>query len=87
MQVIFYLNSVMDWYQYELHQYCVEHPSMWLHDSKGKVVSIAKQGVFDLRSEDVRKMWVDVLTNAAASGVIDGAFMDRGGAPTSFPGI
>jgi len=78
-RVIFYLNSVMDWYMYDLHQLVLKNPEWLLKDKFGKIVYIMDQGVFDLSIIDVRKAWLNTIKNVFASGFIDGVFADRGG--------
>ena len=79
----FYLNSVMDWPEYNLHRRCANQPEIWLRDLAGDYVYIKGPGsgdplhVFDLANGAAREAWLDVLRDARAAG-IDGAFVDRG---------
>eukprot|EP00054_Salpingoeca_dolichothecata_P012393 m.68758 g.68758 ORF g.68758 m.68758 type:complete len:369 (-) comp19924_c0_seq1:21-1127(-) len=81
-RVLFYLNSIMDWDMYDLHaklkQLDKAGHSLWLYDKDDNLVQIRGQNVFDLSNSTMRQMWIDVLVKARSSGVIDGAFADRG---------
>jgi hypothetical protein len=82
---VFYLNSVIDWPEYRLHQVFMEHPDWWLRNASGQPVHVAPPGdktvmeVFDFSQEVVRQLWMNVCFNAGKSGVIDGFFADRAG--------
>ena len=82
IKVLFYLNSLMDWHWYELHQYCLQHKElMWAFDKHHQPVTLRGEMVFNMSSKEVRQVWVNVLKHANESGWIDGAFVDRGGDP------
>lgn len=90
LPVIFYLNSVMDWPQYDLHAELAKRPTLWLHDDNGQPIVIHKPGcapanssscsvhVFDHAQPQMRELFLGVLQRAKASNVIDGCFLDRG---------
>ena len=90
LPVIFYLNSVMDWPQYDLHADLTKQPELWLTDDDGRSIYIRKPGcvplnssacsvhVFDHAQPRMRELFLGVLRRAKASGAIDGAFLDRG---------
>ncbi len=90
LPVIFYLNSVMDWPQYDLHAELTKQPALWLHDDNGKPILIHKPGcvppnssscgvhVFDHSQPKMRELFLGVLRRAKASNAIDGCFLDRG---------
>jgi hypothetical protein len=90
LPVIFYLNSVMDWPQYDLHVDLTKSPALWLTDDLGQPIVIHKPGcvpanssscsvhVFDHAQAQMRALFLGVLQRAKASGAIDGCFLDRG---------
>ena len=90
LPVIFYLNSVMDWPQYDLHAELTSAPQYWLSDDDGQPIVIRKPGceppnssacavhVFDHAQRKMRELFLGVLRRAKASGAIDGCFLDRG---------
>lgn len=77
-KVMFYLNSIMDWDMYDLHKTMEAHPENWLKDDSGNYVIVRGMKVFDHFKSTCRELWLNVLRNASQSGVIDGAFLDRG---------
>jgi hypothetical protein len=90
LPVIFYLNSVMDWPQYDLHVELTKQPTLWLADDDGEPIYIHKPDcvpfnssscrvhVFDHAQPKMRELFLGVLRRAKASGAIDGCFLDRG---------
>eukprot|EP00051_Salpingoeca_urceolata_P009001 m.110546 g.110546 ORF g.110546 m.110546 type:complete len:386 (-) comp16053_c0_seq2:194-1351(-) len=84
LPVVFYLNSVMDWTEYDLHAYLTQHPDLWLRSQSGDFAyinvpgSTSKIHVFDLANPTMQQVFLDVLRKAKASGYIDGCFLDRG---------
>eukprot|EP00117_Sycon_ciliatum_P013565 scpid73358/ scgid14184/ len=88
VKVLFYTNSVMDWSMYSLHAYCEQHQrEMWLFDDNNKPVLIIGQNTFNVTSATTRQVWINTLLEADKSGYIDGAFVDRGREPQSFPNV
>ena len=88
VKVLFYLNSIMDWDMYNLHDYCKQNSrNMWLYDDKGKPVMIRDQTTFNVTSSDVRQIWINTVLEANGSGYIDGVFVDRGQVPLGFPDL
>ena len=87
ISTVFYMNSVLDWYFYEMHKEFLAHPAWWLYDSQsGKPVRCGgdrnfdppKGGMlaFDHAKPEVRAWWGGVCATAVASGVVDGCFSD-----------
>jgi hypothetical protein len=76
--VLFYLNTMMDWDQYDLHSWLLEnHPEWWIVNQKGETVCLDAQPLFNLSIPSMRKKWLDTLTPALATGLFDGVFADR----------
>jgi hypothetical protein len=81
------MNSVLDWYFYEMHQEFIKKPEWWLHVSKtGKPFYTGgdrhfnppKKGmlVFDHSKPQVQSWWAGVCLNATKGGYVDGCFSD-----------
>ena len=81
------MNSVLDWYFYEMHKDYLAHPEWWLRDSNDsepvycpgdKHFNPPKGGMlaFDHANPAVRSWWESVCLKAVASGVVDGCFSD-----------
>ena len=82
IKVLFYLNSLIDWKMYDLHQYCLQHKEeMWVYDEKHEPVMLHDEAILNMSSAQVRQVWLNVLKQANQSGWIDGVFADRGGDP------
>jgi hypothetical protein len=84
---VFYMNSVLSWYFYEMDVTFRAHPEQWLYDSAdGKPVKTSgdhtfnppKDGmlVFDHSKLATREFWEAVCVNATATGAVDGCFSD-----------
>jgi hypothetical protein len=90
LPVLFYLNSVMDWQQYDLHSTLQKRPELWLKGDDGEYVYIHKPGclpsnssscqvhIFDHAQPAMRALFMSVLEGAQQSGAVDGCFLDRG---------
>ena len=88
ISTVFYMNSVLDWYFYEMHETFLKHPAWWLYDSNDPSQPVKchgdstfnppKQGmlIFDHAKPEVRAFWQSVCASAVASGVVDGCFSD-----------
>lgn len=84
---ILYLNSILDWTMYQIHEIMLQHPEWWLHDENGNVVRI--QGdhtfpqpaegmlVFDHQQSAVQSFWTSACLNWTYTGYVDGCFADR----------
>eukprot|EP00927_Polykrikos_kofoidii_P046470 TRINITY_DN40705_c0_g1_i1.p1 TRINITY_DN40705_c0_g1~~TRINITY_DN40705_c0_g1_i1.p1 ORF type:complete len:475 (+),score=90.50 TRINITY_DN40705_c0_g1_i1:61-1425(+) len=87
---VFYMNSVLDWYFYGMHDEYVQHKDWWLrysstgkpfYTSGDKTFNPPKEGmlVFDHSKAEVRQWWQDTCMQAVASGFVDGCFSDSSG--------
>jgi len=91
ISTVFYMNAVLDWYFYAMHQEFLQKPEWWLRESQsGKPfyaygdkhfnptnTSIRPQMlVFDHSKLDVQSWWEGVCVNATRTGVVDGCFSD-----------
>lgn len=87
ISTVFYMNSVLDWYFYEMHQEFLKKPQWWLHVSQtGKPFYTGgdshfnppKKGmlVFDHSQPEVQSWWAGVCLNATKGGYVDGCFSD-----------
>eukprot|EP01084_Bolivina_argentea_P293515 504818_1 len=85
-RTIFYLNSLLNFPQYNLSAQLFANEKYLLHDQNGKLVwySQCANGpnttVFDLSQNETITMWLNTIEYAmtAEPGVVDGAFVDRG---------
>lgn len=84
---VFYMNAVLDWYFYGMHDEFIQHEEWWLKDSStgepfytsgDKTFYPPKEGmlVFDHSERWVRDWWQNVCMTAVASGFVDGCFSD-----------
>ena len=78
---VFYMNSVLSWYFYQMNGIYEKHPEQWLYDSttgepvKGpgdRHFDPPKGGmlIFNHANEAMRTFWKGVCLNATASGVV-----------------
>ena len=84
---IMYMNTVVDWTFYYMHETFLEHPEWWLRDEFGDIVLTPgdyhfpqpEQGllVFDYKQSDVVQFFADTCLNMTQTGYIDGCFADR----------
>eukprot|EP01083_Nonionella_stella_P041598 112736_1 len=84
---IMYMNSILDWTFYRMHETFIEHPEWWLNDEHGNIVLISgdgsfpqpKQGmlVFDYQQQIVQRFFAQSCLNMTRNGYIDGCFADR----------
>lgn len=84
---VFYMNSVLDWYFYHMHEEYLKHEDWWLrrsdngepfYTSGGKTFRPPKEGmlVFDHSKKAVRDFWHDTCLGAVKTGYVDGCFSD-----------
>lgn len=87
ISTVFYMNSVLDWYFYKMHQDYESHPTWWLYDSfthqpvrcgGDPHFNPPKNGMlaFDHAKPEVGAWWQGVCTAAVQSGSVDGCFSD-----------
>ncbi|XP_065830205.1 uncharacterized protein [Oscarella lobularis] len=82
---IFYLNSVLDFTNYRLHEELLKRPELFLRNASGDIVRIHPGkspellNVFDFSQEAARNLWANDCINATKSGYVDGCFADRAG--------
>eukprot|EP00037_Helgoeca_nana_P031328 m.398868 g.398868 ORF g.398868 m.398868 type:complete len:393 (+) comp28375_c1_seq7:4130-5308(+) len=78
VSVYFYLNTMMDWYQYDLHPWiAAHHPEWWVVNIFNRTVCLDSQPLFNLSLPEMRAKWLDVAATALATRVFDGVFADR----------
>jgi hypothetical protein len=76
--VLFYLNTMMDWAQYDLHHWLQEnHPEWWIVNQEGQTVCLDAQPLFNHSIPAMRTEWLKTLKPALATGLFDGVFADR----------
>jgi len=83
VSVLYYMNSMMDWTQYGLHNWLhANHPEWWVKNKEGETVCLDDQPLFNLSIPEMRQKWLDSITSelALGSGVYDGLFADRANA-------
>eukprot|EP00041_Stephanoeca_diplocostata_P015780 m.302708 g.302708 ORF g.302708 m.302708 type:complete len:480 (-) comp20150_c0_seq1:280-1719(-) len=98
---ILYLNSMFDFQFYTLHGLLLEAEqrgmTSFLRDEHGEILSLCNDGdvycnitTFDWTQPHVRDLWLETMTNATATGSVDGIFADHSaqehiqiGAPTN----
>merc|ERR1719454_1510105 len=84
---VFYMNSVLDWYFYAMHDEFLQHEDWWLRYSESgepfytggdPTFDPPEEGmlVFDHSKEVVRDFWRDTCLEQVASGYVDGCFSD-----------
>jgi hypothetical protein len=101
---VMYLNSMLDFQFYTLHGILTNAEQQgrksFLRDETGKIISLCNDGdvycnitTFDWTQEHVRDAWLEAITNATATGNVDGIFADHSaqesiqiGAPTNGQG-
>lgn len=76
--VLFYLNSMMDWVQYDLHgEMIARHHEWWVKNEVGETVCLDGQPLFNHTITGMRQLWLDTLAQAMATGLYAGVFADR----------
>merc|ERR1712151_1415979 len=63
------------------------HDDWYLRDQHGEYITLtpSKQKIFDFTVPGMRRAWLEVLSNASRSGVIDGCYLDKGNSTYSNP--
>jgi len=83
VSVLYYMNSMMDWTQYDLHEWLhSNHPEWWVKNKEGQTVCLDDQPLFNLSIPEMRQAWLKNVASplALGSGVYDGVFADRANA-------
>eukprot|EP00039_Didymoeca_costata_P015923 m.277406 g.277406 ORF g.277406 m.277406 type:complete len:381 (-) comp16306_c0_seq14:759-1901(-) len=84
---VFYMNSVLDWQFYHMHDDLIQHPEWQIRDSwTGQPAKLSgdkhfnppKGGLlgFNHANSDMRDYWKAVCINATQTGFVDGCFSD-----------
>ena len=77
-KVLLYLNGLLDFPAFTpLAAATAADPSLLIHNAAGEAAKIRGHGVFDMRQEKMRRVFIDDAARAMGSGVIDGVFVDR----------
>ncbi|XP_065837790.1 uncharacterized protein [Oscarella lobularis] len=84
---LFYMNAILDWEFYHLHEIMLQHPEYWLRDDNGNVIRRggdhsfpqSKDGmlIFDQTKKVVRDVFTSDCVNSTMDGAFDGCFVDR----------
>ena len=90
ISTVFYMNSVLDFPQYQLHTRMLAEPALMKRDPDGNVTRIhcpspaGTCDVFDFAQKRAIALFTSVCINATRSGFVDGCFLDRAvdGCPT-----
>jgi len=78
VSIYFYLNTMMDWSQFDLHAWLAsQHPEWWVQNERGKTVCLGGQPLFNQSIAGMRAAWVGTMTKALGSGLYQGVFADR----------
>ncbi|EDQ85998.1 uncharacterized protein MONBRDRAFT_11402 [Monosiga brevicollis MX1] len=87
IHVLYYINSVLDWEMYRLHQHMLAHPEHWMYQQAGAPVRLRGDPTFPQPSDGMlvfnfttaagRQFWAQSCINMTQTGVIDGCFADR----------
>ena len=83
-----YWNSMFDFAFYGAHQNMIDLEArgipVYLRDETGKVISLCNDGdvycnitQYDWTQPAARQVWIETVTNATATGVVDGIFADH----------
>ena len=83
VSVLLYMNSMIDWSQYDLHRWLsARHPEWWARNSQGQAVCLDNQPLFNLSIAEMRDKWLDTVYSSVglSSGIFDGLFADRANA-------
>ena len=79
--VLFYMNTMMDWSQYDVHRWIgSNHPEWWVQNDREEPVCLDAQPLFNLTIPAVRDHWLGVVTKALAAApnaTYGGIFADR----------
>eukprot|EP00118_Oscarella_pearsei_P000357 m.4768 g.4768 ORF g.4768 m.4768 type:complete len:384 (+) comp11255_c0_seq1:34-1185(+) len=84
---LFYMNAVLDWQFYYLHEIMLKNPDYWLKDDEGHTIRThgdrsfpqSDNGmlIFDQSKQEVRDVFTSECVNATKNGTFDGCFIDR----------
>lgn len=78
----FYLNSMMNWQQYDLHNFVTsQHPGWLAVNVRRQTVCLDGQSIFNLSVPDMRTHWLGTMHRGLATGLFAGVFADRAGPP------
>jgi hypothetical protein len=87
MWTLFYMNAILDWTFYRMHEIMLQHPDYWIKTDNGTTVKLPgdhsfpqpADGMlgFNQSNPDVRKMFTSDCLNATRSKAFNGCFIDR----------
>jgi hypothetical protein len=76
--ILFYLNSMIDWEQYDLHATILtHHPEYWITNTGGDTVCLLGQPLFNQSIPQMRQLWLDTVQSALETDLFAGIFADR----------
>ena len=83
LTTILYLNSILDFPQYRLHELIKARPSLWLNTSEGTPLMMSGDGhphqdmmAYDMTNPIVRELFKEACLNYTKDGTVDGCFID-----------
>ena len=80
--LFFYMNSMMNWQQYDLHSFLTsQHPEWLAVNTRGQTVCLDGQTIFNLSVSEMRSHWLGTVSRGLATGLFAGVFADRAGPP------
>ena len=78
----FYMNSMINWQQYDLHSFLAnQHPEWLAVNMRGQTVCLDGQTIFNLSVSEMRSHWLGTVSRCLATGLFAGVFADRAGPP------
>ena len=88
-RTLFYLNTIINFPQYDLSDKFLPQPELLLHDASGKLAMVKLGGgehtIFDLSLLPARRLWLSTIDEVMSSSKsVDGVFTDRGRATAEF---
>ena len=88
-RTLFYLNTIINFPQYDLSDKFLAQPELLLHDASGKLAMVKLGGgehtIFDLSLLPARRLWLSTIDEVMSSSKsVDGVFADRGRATAEF---
>lgn len=75
IQVLMYINGLINFPKGRLYE--LTSSNLLLHDSKGEIVHLRGNTVFNVQLSDMRKIFVEDALYGMASGAFNGVFIDR----------
>ena len=78
----YYMNSMMNWRQYDLHSFTTsQHPEWLAVNTRGETVCLDGESLFNLSVPEMRSHWLGTVRRGLGTGLFAGVFADRAGPP------